>query len=171
VSATVDKRASDAYGEDIPLDHDALADWCVSRIGAWGTAVGMEAFPEAETGGRRTLVLGGKVLVLDDQALFVVVQHHAMNARALGLQTVRTPQVRTVELRVVGQLASLRRSRVEALRGRMVVGPMVLQELTPALREGDERRAAPAWRSGMPGTRLPLLKLAHSARPDPIIRT
>src|SRR5258708_9899044 len=68
-----------------------------------------------------------------------------MNARALGLQTVRTPEVRTVELRVVGQLASFRRSRVEALRGRMVVDPMVLQELTPALREGDERRAAVAF--------------------------
>jgi hypothetical protein len=27
----------------------------------------------------------------------------------------------------------------------MVVGPMVLQELTPALREGDERRAAVAF--------------------------
>ncbi len=92
----------------------------------------------------RPIAVGGlqEFLVL---TLEVVVQHHAMHARALGLQTVRTPQVRTVELRVVGQLASFRRSRVEALRGRMVVGPMVLQELTPALREGDKRRAAVAF--------------------------
>lgn len=58
-------RPEIAYGEDIPPDKNALADWCIARICSWGTTVGMEAFPEAESDGRRTLILGGKVLVLD----------------------------------------------------------------------------------------------------------
>ncbi|THH20790.1 hypothetical protein EW146_g649 [Bondarzewia mesenterica] len=53
------------YGEDVPLEKGLIADWCIERISQWGAEVGMEAFPEADTSGRRTLVLGGKVLVLD----------------------------------------------------------------------------------------------------------
>ncbi|KAI0062844.1 hypothetical protein BV25DRAFT_1915595 [Artomyces pyxidatus] len=56
---------TNAYGEDIPLDDATLGDWCVSRLCIWGASVGMEAFPEAESEGRRTLVLGGSILVLD----------------------------------------------------------------------------------------------------------
>ncbi|KAI0267083.1 hypothetical protein BC834DRAFT_969116 [Gloeopeniophorella convolvens] len=44
--------------------YDGLADdsSAISRISAWSSAAGMQAFPEAAAG---TLVLGGKVLVLD----------------------------------------------------------------------------------------------------------
>lgn len=61
----LDKRPPGAYGEDIPLDRNALGDWLVSRIVAWGGKAGMDAFPEAEDDGKRTITLGGKVLVLD----------------------------------------------------------------------------------------------------------
>jgi hypothetical protein len=41
-------------------------DWAVSRLEAWGTSVGMETFTDDFTReGEWTIVLGGKVLVLD----------------------------------------------------------------------------------------------------------
>ncbi|KAI0315693.1 hypothetical protein OF83DRAFT_1084792 [Amylostereum chailletii] len=65
ILATPHARPDAAYGEDIPFDSAELGDWCIARISAWATTVGMEAFSEAESEGRRTLTLGGKVLVLD----------------------------------------------------------------------------------------------------------
>ncbi|KZT65973.1 hypothetical protein DAEQUDRAFT_675902 [Daedalea quercina L-15889] len=59
------KRAGITYGEDIPLDHASIVEWCVSRLESWGTSAGMEAFKEEEREGRMTVVLGGKVLVID----------------------------------------------------------------------------------------------------------
>lgn len=53
------------YGEDVPFDRDALVDWCIARIEAWGKSVGMEMFKEEERAGKTTVVLGGKVLVVD----------------------------------------------------------------------------------------------------------
>ncbi|KAA1472784.1 hypothetical protein DENSPDRAFT_779182 [Dentipellis sp. KUC8613] len=53
------------YGEDVPLNPDEVAEWVINRVISYGTSVGMEAFPEAEASGRRTLVLGGQVLVVD----------------------------------------------------------------------------------------------------------
>ncbi|TFY69718.1 hypothetical protein EVG20_g3037 [Dentipellis fragilis] len=53
------------YGEDVPLNPDEMAEWVINRVISYGTSVGMEAFPEAEASGRRTLVLGGQVLVVD----------------------------------------------------------------------------------------------------------
>ncbi|KZV62816.1 hypothetical protein PENSPDRAFT_590823 [Peniophora sp. CONT] len=61
----LDKRQPGAYGEEIPLDQNALGDWFVSRIVEWGGKAGMDAFPEAEDDGKRAIALGGKVLVLD----------------------------------------------------------------------------------------------------------
>ncbi|VDB95344.1 unnamed protein product [Peniophora sp. CBMAI 1063] len=64
--SVIDKRPPGAYGEDIPLDENALGDWFVSRIVAWGGKAGMDTFPEdTENGEKRTIALGGKVLVLD----------------------------------------------------------------------------------------------------------
>jgi hypothetical protein len=54
-----------SYGEDIPLDRNLIVDWCISRLEAWGSSVGMEAFKEEERQGKMTVVLGGKVLVMD----------------------------------------------------------------------------------------------------------
>ncbi|KAL6308090.1 hypothetical protein BKA93DRAFT_871257 [Sparassis latifolia] len=59
------KRVGITYGEDVPLDRATIVDWCMSRLEAWGTSAGMEAFREEERDGRMTVVLGGKVLVLD----------------------------------------------------------------------------------------------------------
>jgi hypothetical protein len=59
------KRANIIYGEDIPLERAELLDWCISRFEAWGVSVGMEAFREEERDGHITLILGGKVIVID----------------------------------------------------------------------------------------------------------
>ena len=47
------------------MDPKALADWTVSRLETWGTSVGMETFKDDGRGGGISLVLGGKVLVID----------------------------------------------------------------------------------------------------------
>ena len=59
------ERLGIVYGEDIPLERTALVDWCISRFEAWGTSAGMEAFREEERNGHVTLILGGKVIVVD----------------------------------------------------------------------------------------------------------
>ena len=62
---TLRKRAGITYGEDIPLDRATIVDWAVSRLESWGSSAGMEAFKEEERNGHMTVVLGGKVLVID----------------------------------------------------------------------------------------------------------
>ncbi|KAH8976550.1 hypothetical protein EDB86DRAFT_1810648 [Lactarius hatsudake] len=57
ISASQERRRSDTWYDGPSNDSSTLA-----RISAWSSAVGMQAFPEAAAG---TLVLGGKVLVLD----------------------------------------------------------------------------------------------------------
>ncbi|KAI9437579.1 hypothetical protein H4582DRAFT_2111791 [Lactarius indigo] len=57
ISAAQERRRSDTWYDGPSDDSSTLA-----RISAWSSAVGMQAFPEAAAG---TLVLGGKVLVLD----------------------------------------------------------------------------------------------------------
>ncbi|OCH92496.1 hypothetical protein OBBRIDRAFT_886227 [Obba rivulosa] len=59
------KRAGITYGEDIPLERSSIVDWCVARVEAWAASAGMETFREEEREGRMTVVLGGKVLVVD----------------------------------------------------------------------------------------------------------
>ncbi|PCH43561.1 hypothetical protein WOLCODRAFT_103768 [Wolfiporia cocos MD-104 SS10] len=68
ISTTLDalrQRAGVEYGEDIPLERVAVVDWCVSRLESWGSSAGMETFREEEREGRLTVVLGGKVVVVD----------------------------------------------------------------------------------------------------------
>ncbi|KAH9032650.1 hypothetical protein EDB84DRAFT_1578531 [Lactarius hengduanensis] len=57
ISAAQERRRSDTWYDGPSDDSSTLA-----RISTWSSAVGMQAFPEAAAG---TLVLGGKVLVLD----------------------------------------------------------------------------------------------------------
>ncbi|KAF8230172.1 hypothetical protein L208DRAFT_1283223 [Tricholoma matsutake] len=59
------KRPTSRYGEDIPLDSVSIVDWCISRLETWGTSVGMETFVDNGREGGITVVLGGKVLVVD----------------------------------------------------------------------------------------------------------
>ncbi|KAI0342145.1 hypothetical protein BDW22DRAFT_1407766 [Trametopsis cervina] len=65
MTATLRKRMDVSYGEDIPLETDALSDWCTARFETWGKLAGMEAFKEEQRDGRITIMLGGKVIVID----------------------------------------------------------------------------------------------------------
>ena len=47
------------------MDKVDVVDWCVSQLEECGKKAGMETFKEAETNGKITLILGGKVLVVD----------------------------------------------------------------------------------------------------------
>lgn len=59
-------RPGTSYGEDVPVIRTALMDWAVSRLESWAKSLGMETFKDNNMGdGEWTIVLGGKVLVLD----------------------------------------------------------------------------------------------------------
>ena len=58
------RREGSTYGEDIPLDRTAIPEWFVTRLKSWAGAAGMETFQE-QRGGHMTVVLGGKILVID----------------------------------------------------------------------------------------------------------
>ncbi|KAF8070318.1 hypothetical protein FPV67DRAFT_1755245, partial [Lyophyllum atratum] len=58
-------RSGSKYGEDVPLDPAAVVDWCISRLETWGTSAGMETFKDDGREGGISVVLGGKVLVID----------------------------------------------------------------------------------------------------------
>lgn len=81
------KRTGIIYGEDIPLDRTAMIDWCISRVESWGTAAGMETFKDEEKDGRMTLVLGGKVLVVDIE---FTVDRSDFGSPKLGVAGVKT---------------------------------------------------------------------------------
>ncbi|KAI5117227.1 hypothetical protein M0805_001585 [Coniferiporia weirii] len=53
------------YGDPIPLDKSMIPEWCISRIEEWGRKTGMEVFKDDERNGRMTVILGGKVLVVE----------------------------------------------------------------------------------------------------------
>ncbi|PIL30569.1 hypothetical protein GSI_07269 [Ganoderma sinense ZZ0214-1] len=59
------KRVGIMFGEDIPLERSLLVEWFLKRLLEWGTSVGMETFNDPEQNGRTSVVLGGKVLVVD----------------------------------------------------------------------------------------------------------
>ena len=58
-------RSGVHYGETIPLNATDVPDWCIQQLVAWGTLLGMEAFQGDESQGGSTVVMGGKVLVID----------------------------------------------------------------------------------------------------------
>ncbi|KAG6920101.1 hypothetical protein DXG01_010169 [Tephrocybe rancida] len=58
-------RPSISYGEDIPLNPNAIVDWCIGRLESWGTSAGMETFKDDGRQGSISVVLGGKVVVVD----------------------------------------------------------------------------------------------------------
>lgn len=59
------KRIGISFGEDIPLERAQLPGWFLKKLLHWGTSAGMEAFNDPERDGHSTVVLGGKVLVVD----------------------------------------------------------------------------------------------------------
>ncbi|KAI0648314.1 hypothetical protein C8Q79DRAFT_905736 [Trametes meyenii] len=65
VVTSLRKRMGITFGEDIPLDRTQLPEWFLKRLLEWGTSAGMEAFNEPEREGRSTVLLGGKVLMVE----------------------------------------------------------------------------------------------------------
>lgn len=60
------ERVGTIYSEDIPLDPAAVANFCISRLEAWGVKAGiMESFKDDTRAGSATVTFGGKVLVVD----------------------------------------------------------------------------------------------------------
>lgn len=80
-------RTGITYGEDIPLDRATLVHWCISRLESWGAAAGMETFREESREGQITVMLAGKVLVVDVD--FSVDRSDATNPK-LGVTGVKT---------------------------------------------------------------------------------
>lgn len=58
-------RSGVNYGETLPLNVTDVSNWCIQQLVAWGTLVGMEAFQGDENQGSSTVLMGGKVLVID----------------------------------------------------------------------------------------------------------
>lgn len=58
-------RSGVKYGETLPLNAADVPGWCIQQFVAWGTLLGMEAYQSDETQGGSTVVMGGKVLVID----------------------------------------------------------------------------------------------------------
>ncbi|KAF9445919.1 hypothetical protein P691DRAFT_777244 [Macrolepiota fuliginosa MF-IS2] len=73
-------RAGTIYSEDIPLDPATVAEFCISRLEAWGVKAGMESFKDDGRGGNVTVLLGGKVLVVDVD--FSINKENPMRPRA-----------------------------------------------------------------------------------------
>lgn len=79
------------YGENIPLDKESLVEWCISRLEVWGASAGMETFREEERDGRLTLVLGGKVLVVDvDLSIVRTTDSQGRPQVKIGIANVKT---------------------------------------------------------------------------------
>ncbi|KAI0373267.1 hypothetical protein BV20DRAFT_938026 [Pilatotrama ljubarskyi] len=65
IVSSLRKRAGITFGEDIPLERIHLPEWFLKRLLEWGSSAGMEAFNDPEQDGHSSVVLGGKVLVID----------------------------------------------------------------------------------------------------------
>ena len=81
-----------------------------------------------------------------------IFQKHGLDVKLVyfnsGAQAINAAQVGSIELRVVGELASFGRAGIKPLGGFTVRSPVVVQELTSAFGEGHERRAAVALDRG-----------------------
>lgn len=53
------------YGENVPFLVASFPQWCIEQFVNWGTSVGMETFKDESKEGGSTVMLGGKVLVID----------------------------------------------------------------------------------------------------------
>lgn len=75
------------YGENLPLISNTLPQWCIEQLAAWGTSVGMETFTDDSREGGSTVVMGGKVLVIDVD--FVIERDNPLKPR-LQVANVKT---------------------------------------------------------------------------------
>lgn len=53
------------YGENVPFLVASFPQWCIEQLVNWGRSVGMETFKDDSREGGSTVMLGGKVLVID----------------------------------------------------------------------------------------------------------
>src|SRR5262249_53525345 len=74
--------------------------------------------------------------------LELVIQHHAIDPRALGLEPLRASQVRARELGIVGEFATLGDARIERLPSVTTLSLMKLEQVTTPLGQRDERGGA-----------------------------
>lgn len=84
---TLRKRVGILYGENIPLERVVLVDWFMSKLETWGTSAGMEVFKEDEADGKITVMLGGKVMVVD---INIAVDRTAPGRPVMKLSSVKT---------------------------------------------------------------------------------
>lgn len=80
-------RSGINYGENLPLLSGSFPQWCVEQLVAWGTSVGMETFKDDSREGSSTVVLGGKVLVVD---VDFVIEHSDPLNPTLRVSSVKT---------------------------------------------------------------------------------
>ena len=72
------------------MGNDAIVDWCISRIEDWGRKNGMEVFKEGEDrNGKMTIMLGGKVLVIDVD-LIIHGSASGPSSRRISVSSVKT---------------------------------------------------------------------------------
>ncbi|KAJ3518125.1 hypothetical protein NLJ89_g42 [Agrocybe chaxingu] len=62
---TLKARRGASYGESVPLLGSSIPNWCIEQLATWGNTMGMETFKDDSRQGGTTVVLGGKVLVVD----------------------------------------------------------------------------------------------------------
>lgn len=80
-------RSGVSYGENLPLLSASFPQWCIEQLAAWGTSAGMETFKDDSREDSSTVVLGGKVLVVDVD--FVIERSDPLNP-ILRVSSVKT---------------------------------------------------------------------------------
>lgn len=75
------------FGENIPLLATSLPDWCIEQLISLGKSLGMEAFQDGSREGCATVVLGGKLMVID---VDFVVQRNDLLKPKLTVTNVKT---------------------------------------------------------------------------------
>ncbi|KAJ6603126.1 hypothetical protein B0H10DRAFT_648335 [Mycena sp. CBHHK59/15] len=88
IQQTVDalrKRSGTTYGEDVPLDPQAIMGWCLERLESWAKAAGMEAYKE--DGREAGMLLAGTVLVVEVE--FAISHENPLDPK-LGVVGVKT---------------------------------------------------------------------------------
>ncbi|KAF7362076.1 hypothetical protein MVEN_00553200 [Mycena venus] len=79
------KRSGTNYGEDIPMEPEAVVGWCIERLESWAKSAGMETYKE--DGREAGMLLAGTVLVMEVE--FSVNREEPLNPK-LDVASVKT---------------------------------------------------------------------------------
>ncbi|KAJ6558539.1 hypothetical protein DFH09DRAFT_1037086 [Mycena vulgaris] len=88
IQQTIDalrERSGTNYGEDIPMDPQAIVGWCIERLESWAKSAGMETYNE--DGREAGILLAGTVLVMEVE--FSVNREEPLNPK-LDVASVKT---------------------------------------------------------------------------------